>query len=55
MDYTVDPGFYTLGEPDTDSPVLVSANYKLSFDSLCATCPGLAAWVLVLNTKGINV
>lgn len=53
--YTVDPGLYALGRPDADSPVLVSANYKLSFDSLRAACPDLAAWVLVLDTKGINV
>jgi hypothetical protein len=53
--YTVDPGLYALGQPGPDSPVLVSANYKLSFDGLRAACPGLAAWILVLDTKGINV
>jgi acetyl-CoA decarbonylase/synthase complex subunit gamma len=55
MGYTVDPGLYALGEPGPEAPVLVGANYKLSFDCLRRACPGLAAWILVLDTKGINV
>jgi hypothetical protein len=35
--------------------VLVSANYKLSFDVLRSSVPGVSAWLLVLDTKGINV
>ncbi|MCB2225642.1 MAG: hypothetical protein KQH53_03110 [Desulfarculaceae bacterium] len=54
-DYTVAPGLYALGSPGPDSPVLASANYKLSFDHLRAACPGLDAWILVLDTNGINV
>ena len=55
MHYTVDPGLYALGQPDKESPVLVTANYKLSFDSLRSALPGRNAWILVLDTKGINV
>ncbi|MDD5724050.1 MAG: mercury methylation corrinoid protein HgcA [Syntrophales bacterium] len=55
MDYTVDPGLYALGNPNAESPVLVTANYKLSFDSLRSALPGRDAWILVLDTKGINV
>lgn len=55
MHYTVDPGLYALGRPDRGSPVLVTANYKLSFDHLRKSLPGRSAWVLVLDTKGINV
>jgi hypothetical protein len=55
MHYTVDPGLYALGNPDTHSPVLVTANYKMSFDKLREALPGRDAWVLVLDTKGINV
>lgn len=55
MDYTVDPGLYALDKPDSDSPVLVTANYKMSFDSLRAALPGRNVWILVLDTKGINV
>ncbi len=55
MHYTIDPGLYALGEPDEKSPVLVTANYKMSFDRLREALPGRNAWILVLDTKGINV
>lgn len=55
MHYTIDPGLYALGEPDGDSPVLVTANYKMSFDRLRDALPGRNAWILVLDTLGINV
>jgi hypothetical protein len=53
--YTVDPGLYAVGTPDDRSPVLVSANYKLSFDALRRELSGRSAWILVLDTRGINV
>jgi acetyl-CoA decarbonylase/synthase complex subunit gamma len=53
--YSVPPGLYALGDPDRSSPVLVSANYKLSFDVLRSSVPGVNAWILVLDTAGINV
>ena len=55
MNYRVDPGLYALGTPDADSPVLVSANFKMSFDRLREALPGRNAWILVLDTDGINV
>jgi len=55
MNYKVDPGLYALGNPDGKSPVLVTANYKMSFDKLREALPGRDAWILVLDTKGINV
>jgi acetyl-CoA decarbonylase/synthase complex subunit gamma len=55
MNYTVDPGLYALGAPDDRSPVLVTANYKMSFDRLREALPGRNAWILVLDTQGINV
>ena len=54
-EYKVDPGLYALGAPSPTSPVLVTASYKLSFDTLRAALPGLDAWILVLDTAGINV
>jgi hypothetical protein len=53
--WRVRPGLYRLGNPGPDSPVLVSANYKLSFDTLRSELDGLDAYILVLDTKGINV
>ena len=32
--YRVVPGLYGVGAPQPDAPVLVTANYKLSFDAL---------------------
>lgn len=55
MDYKVSPGLYAVGHPESTSPVLVSANYKLSFDRLRQELKGLNLWILVLDTKGINV
>ncbi len=55
MDYAVDPGLYALGSPDEGSPVLVTANYKMSFDRLREALPGRNLWILVLDTDGINV
>ena len=55
MDYTVEPGLYAVGNPDDNSPVLVSANYKMTFDILRANLSGLDCWLLILDTKGINV
>ena len=53
--YRVKPGLYALQDPKADSEVFVTANYKLSFDILRRELDGLNAWILVLDTKGINV
>ena len=55
MDYAVDPGLYCVGNPNGASPVLVTANYKMTFDSLRRELSGLDAWILVLDTDGVNV
>lgn len=55
MNYRVPPGLYAVGSPDPDSPVLVTANYKMSYDILRSTLGGRNCWVLVLETFGINV
>jgi acetyl-CoA decarbonylase/synthase complex subunit gamma len=55
MDYDVVPGLYALNSPNAASPVLVTANYKMSFDRLRRAAAGLDAWILALDTDGINV
>jgi len=55
MRYRVEPGLYAVGNPSSESIVLVSANFKLSFDRLRSQLDGIDAWILVLDTKGINV
>ena len=54
-DYAVEPGLYAVGKPDNSSPVFVSANYKLTFDTLRKNLDGLNCWLLILDTKGVNV
>ncbi len=53
--YSIAAGLYAIGTPSSDSPVLVTANYKMSFDILRRDMHGHDAWLLVLDTKGINV
>jgi len=53
--YRVPPGLYAVGSPTGDSPVLLSADYKLSFDHLRRALGGRNVWILVLDTHGINV
>lgn len=55
MNYAVAPGLYGLGTPDADSPVLVTASYKLTVDTVRRHLTGRNLWLLVLDTKGINV
>lgn len=53
--YSIAPGLYAVGDPGPDDPVLVTANYKLTFDILRRDLRGLNIWIVVLDTKGINV
>ena len=54
-DYKIAPGLYAAGNPDARSPVLVTANYKLGFDKLRSCLKHTDAWILVIDTRGINV
>lgn len=53
--YKVPPGLYAVGNPDKDNEVLVTANFKLTFDLLRKELKGISAWILVLDTRAINV
>ena len=55
MKYRVSPGLYGVGNPDGSSPVLATANYKMSFDCLRKELSGIDAWIMVIDTNGINV
>lgn len=55
QEHLVVPGLYRLGNPGAESTVFASANYTLSFDALRSALAGIDAWILVLDTKGINV
>jgi ubiquinone/menaquinone biosynthesis C-methylase UbiE len=52
----VTPGLYAIGQPDADSPVLVTGNYDLTVRRLAEALVGnVQAWVLVCDSAGINV
>lgn len=53
--HRVEPGLYAVGHPTSDSPVFVTANYTLSFDALRSALDGADGYLLVLDTKGVNV
>ncbi len=53
--YKVAPGLYCVGNPDKTSEVLVTANFKLTFDHLRKELKNIDAWILVLDTRGVNV
>jgi hypothetical protein len=55
MSYTIPPGLYAIGNPDSKAPVFVTANFKMSFDRVRQALDGRNAWLLILDTKGINV
>lgn len=53
--YAIAPGLYAIGTPSGDSPILVTANYKMTFDVVRRDMAGHNVWLLVLDTKGVNV
>ena len=55
MSYLVPPGLYALGSPDDKSPVIVTANYKMTYDLVRRALAGNNVWLLILETFGINV
>ncbi len=55
MGYIVPPGCYAIGMPSPDSPVIVTANYKMSYDLIRSVLSGSNVWLLVLETFGVNV
>jgi acetyl-CoA decarbonylase/synthase complex subunit gamma len=55
MDFMVPPGLYAIGHPAAADPVLVTANYKMSYDIVRQALAGRNVWLLVLETYGINV
>lgn len=44
-----------MGQPGQESPVIVTCNYKLTFDILRNELQGRSLWILVVETYGINV
>lgn len=51
----VPPGLYALGAPAEGSPVIVTASYRLTFDLLRRDLASVSSWILVLDTRGLDV
>jgi len=52
----VQPGLYSVGKPDSQSPVVVTGNFDLTVRRLVKALDGrVDLWVLVVDTAGINV
>ncbi len=53
----IQPGLYKIGDPTPASPVIVTANYELTYYTVmrALASDGIEAWVLVCDTAGINV
>jgi hypothetical protein len=55
MSFRIEPGLYAVGSPTAESPVFVTANYKMSFDRLRSALKNIDGWILILDTKAVNV
>jgi hypothetical protein len=55
QNHTVTPSLYSIGNPNPNSPVFVTANYTLSFDALRSSLKNKDAYIMVLDTMGVNV
>jgi len=53
--HRVEPGLYCIRGAGPDAPVLVTANYTLTFDIVRRDLGGRDCWILVLDTDGMNV
>jgi ubiquinone/menaquinone biosynthesis C-methylase UbiE len=52
----VEPGLYRVGEPDRQSPVLVTGNFDLTVRRVMRAIDGkVDCWLLVADSSGINV
>ncbi|MFO8018416.1 MAG: methyltransferase domain-containing protein [Promethearchaeia archaeon] len=51
----IEPGIYQSGNPDKESPIIVTANYYYTYAKVMRNLEGIDAWVLCVDTNGINV
>ena len=54
-DSSVPAGLYRIGSPTSASPVVVTCNYRMTVDLVRGDLAGVDAWLLVLETYGVNV
>jgi len=49
------PGLYRIGNPGAESPLLTTANYRLTVNLVRKYLKGFNVWLLVNDTRGVNV
>lgn len=56
MDHVpIEPGVYPSGNPDENSPIIVTANYIYTYIKVMRALTRIDAWVLCVDSRGINV
>ena len=51
----IEPGIYRSGNPTRTSPIFVTANYIYTFIKVMRNLKGIDAWILCVDSNGINV
>jgi acetyl-CoA decarbonylase/synthase complex subunit gamma len=51
----VPAGLYALGRPERGSPVLVTGNFRLTFDRVRCDLAGRDCWIICMDTHGLDV
>ena len=51
----IEPGIYQSGTPSKSSPIIVTANYEYTYIKVMRNLKGLDAWVVCVDSNGINV
>ena len=51
----IEPGIYKSGNPSKSSPIIVTSNYEYTYIKLMRSLKGIDAWVLCVDSNGINV
>ena len=52
---SIEPGIYKSGNPDENSPIIVTGNYEFTYIKVMRDLQGIDAWVLCIDSNGINV
>ena len=52
---SIEPGIYRSGNPTNESPIIVTANYIYTYIRVMNDLKGIDAWVLCVDSRGINV
>ena len=51
----IEPGIYQSGHPNENSPIIITANYEYTYIKVMRSLKGLDAWILCVDSNGINV